>query len=164
RRRCGRHRGPRGRGVRVARPVRRRGPARRGDPRAGEPDLPAPGRRWRGRAARVGLRPRRAPGALAALRRPRGWPARVPAHRHLPAHPVPGPGRLGGRRRPPDREDVLVGLTTHAPVEARPDATAWSRLRLAAWASLVANIAIVVTGGVVRLTGSGLGCPTWPRC
>jgi cytochrome c oxidase assembly protein subunit 15 len=34
----------------------------------------------------------------------------------------------------------------------------------AAVASLVANIGIVVTGGVVRLTGSGLGCPTWPRC
>jgi cytochrome c oxidase assembly protein subunit 15 len=34
----------------------------------------------------------------------------------------------------------------------------------AAVASLVANILIVVTGGVVRLTGSGLGCPTWPRC
>jgi len=33
-----------------------------------------------------------------------------------------------------------------------------------AWANLVANIAIVVTGGAVRLTGSGLGCPTWPRC
>src|SRR4051812_31671245 len=32
------------------------------------------------------------------------------------------------------------------------------------WASVVANIGIVVTGGVVRLTGSGLGCPTWPRC
>ncbi len=32
------------------------------------------------------------------------------------------------------------------------------------WASLVANIGIVVTGGAVRLTGSGLGCPTWPRC
>ena len=31
-------------------------------------------------------------------------------------------------------------------------------------ASLVANIGIVVTGGLVRLTGSGLGCPTWPRC
>ena len=30
--------------------------------------------------------------------------------------------------------------------------------------NLVANIAIVVTGGAVRLTGSGLGCPTWPRC
>ena len=33
-----------------------------------------------------------------------------------------------------------------------------------AWASLVANGVLVVTGGVVRLTGSGLGCPTWPRC
>lgn len=32
------------------------------------------------------------------------------------------------------------------------------------WASLVANGVLVVTGGVVRLTGSGLGCPTWPRC
>lgn len=31
-------------------------------------------------------------------------------------------------------------------------------------ASLVANIGIIVTGAVVRLTGSGLGCPTWPRC
>lgn len=37
-------------------------------------------------------------------------------------------------------------------------------LRVTAWASLVGNIAIVVTGGAVRLTGSGLGCPTWPRC
>ena len=33
-----------------------------------------------------------------------------------------------------------------------------------ALANLVANIAIVVTGGAVRVTGSGLGCPTWPRC
>src|SRR3954466_8026710 len=31
-------------------------------------------------------------------------------------------------------------------------------------ASVVANVLIVVTGGAVRLTGSGLGCPTWPRC
>ena len=31
-------------------------------------------------------------------------------------------------------------------------------------ANLVANIGIVVTGGAVRLTDSGLGCPTWPRC
>lgn len=37
-------------------------------------------------------------------------------------------------------------------------------LRPLATASLVSNIAIVVTGGAVRLTGSGLGCPTWPRC
>ena len=31
-------------------------------------------------------------------------------------------------------------------------------------ASLVANMALVVTGGLVRLTKSGLGCPTWPQC
>ena len=37
-------------------------------------------------------------------------------------------------------------------------------MRPAAIASLVVNIGIVITGGVVRLTGSGLGCPTWPRC
>ncbi|MGY1858448.1 COX15/CtaA family protein [Modestobacter sp. SYSU DS0290] len=36
-----------------------------------------------------------------------------------------------------------------------------SRLALA---SVVANGLIVLTGGIVRLTGSGLGCPTWPRC
>jgi heme a synthase len=39
-----------------------------------------------------------------------------------------------------------------------------SWLRRFAWATLVANVALVVTGGAVRLTGSGLGCPTWPRC
>lgn len=33
-----------------------------------------------------------------------------------------------------------------------------------ALASVIANIVIVVTGGAVRLTGSGLGCPTWPSC
>ena len=31
-------------------------------------------------------------------------------------------------------------------------------------ANLVAQVVIVVTGGLVRLTGSGLGCPTWPQC
>jgi cytochrome c oxidase assembly protein subunit 15 len=37
-------------------------------------------------------------------------------------------------------------------------------LKLYVWASLVTQILIVVTGGAVRLTGSGLGCPTWPQC
>ncbi|WP_236718052.1 heme A synthase, partial [Actinoplanes sp. TFC3] len=37
-------------------------------------------------------------------------------------------------------------------------------LRRLALASLIANIALVVTGAAVRLTSSGLGCPTWPRC
>lgn len=36
--------------------------------------------------------------------------------------------------------------------------------RATALASLAANVGIVITGGAVRLTGSGLGCPTWPKC
>ena len=31
-------------------------------------------------------------------------------------------------------------------------------------AALAVAILIIVTGGVVRVSGSGLGCPTWPRC
>ncbi|MEO8262663.1 MAG: COX15/CtaA family protein [Pseudolysinimonas sp.] len=37
-------------------------------------------------------------------------------------------------------------------------------LRALAWATLVTQILIVGTGGAVRLTDSGLGCPTWPLC
>lgn len=45
----------------------------------------------------------------------------------------------------------------------------WLRLsprafRGLALAALVALSLIVVTGGAVRLTGSGLGCPDWPTC
>jgi cytochrome c oxidase assembly protein subunit 15 len=55
-------------------------------------------------------------------------------------------------------------------------ATGLGRRRLTGWtlsfvalrrlviAALIANVGIVVTGGAVRLTGSGLGCPTWPKC
>ncbi|MFV0460581.1 MAG: COX15/CtaA family protein [Actinomycetales bacterium] len=38
----------------------------------------------------------------------------------------------------------------------------WSRRLLLL--NVIAQIGIVVTGGLVRLTGSGLGCPTWPQC
>ncbi len=33
-----------------------------------------------------------------------------------------------------------------------------------ALASLAVNMLIIVTGAIVRLTSSGLGCPTWPQC
>ena len=49
-------------------------------------------------------------------------------------------------------------MTFLKPLGTRP----WL-LRLG-WASLIANIVIVLTGGAVRLSGSGLGCPTWPQC
>lgn len=38
----------------------------------------------------------------------------------------------------------------------------WARAVLVA--HVVTQVGIVVTGGLVRLTGSGLGCPTWPQC
>ena len=34
----------------------------------------------------------------------------------------------------------------------------------AALSALIMSVIIIVTGGAVRLTGSGLGCPTWPEC
>ena len=49
---------------------------------------------------------------------------------------------------------------------ARPSAAVgvspWLRRVLVA--NLALQVLIVVTGGLVRLTGSGLGCPTWPEC
>ncbi len=63
---------------------------------------------------------------------------------------------------------VHVSTTTPAVPAAPPSepmspgASRWvPRL---AWANLVAQIGIIVTGGAVRLTGSGLGCSTWPQC
>ncbi|TDD66658.1 COX15/CtaA family protein, partial [Actinomadura rubrisoli] len=37
-------------------------------------------------------------------------------------------------------------------------------LRLLALLGVIGNAAIVATGGAVRVTKSGLGCPEWPRC
>jgi cytochrome c oxidase assembly protein subunit 15 len=34
----------------------------------------------------------------------------------------------------------------------------------AAWSALVLFTLIIISGAAVRLTGSGLGCPEWPRC
>ena len=43
-------------------------------------------------------------------------------------------------------------------VHGRGAAAGW------AIASLVGNMGIILTGALVRLTKSGLGCPTWPKC
>ncbi len=39
-----------------------------------------------------------------------------------------------------------------------------SRFRALVYASLAVSFLVVVWGGVVRVTGSGLGCPDWPLC
>ena len=66
--------------------------------------------------------------------------------------------------------------TGPAPAGARPDAdgpgpvpgppgrTSSRWLRRVLLANLAGQIGIVLTGGLVRLSGSGLGCPTWPQC
>jgi cytochrome c oxidase assembly protein subunit 15 len=51
-----------------------------------------------------------------------------------------------------------MGVTSALLTPDRRNVVRW------AWASLAANTIIVLTGGLVRLTGSGLGCPSWPRC
>lgn len=60
---------------------------------------------------------------------------------------------------------------THDPspsLVARLRSSVWSPtaadMRRWALAAVVVNALIIVTGASVRLTGSGLGCPTWPRC
>ncbi|MEU4389748.1 COX15/CtaA family protein [Kribbella sp. NPDC023855] len=64
-------------------------------------------------------------------------------------------------------------MTTDAPTQPTEPVSGFWRLvpepsldtvRRWGWASVAVNIGIVVTGGLVRLTGSGLGCPTWPQC
>lgn len=57
----------------------------------------------------------------------------------------------------PDREPGPPG-----PRPTPRDRSAW--VHRLVWANLVAQIGIIVTGGAVRLTGSGLGCSTWPQC
>lgn len=51
-------------------------------------------------------------------------------------------------------------VTPDSPVDVRGE----KAMRAWLWFSLICNMGIVVTGAIVRVTGSGLGCPTWPRC
>jgi len=46
--------------------------------------------------------------------------------------------------------------------EHRGTTTPW--LRRILLLNVIVEVLIVVTGGLVRLTGSGLGCPSWPQC
>ncbi|XAS69165.1 COX15/CtaA family protein [Micrococcaceae bacterium Sec5.7] len=53
---------------------------------------------------------------------------------------------------------IVSRITSKLPV------TVDSTVRRLAMLSLIGQTLLVVTGGAVRLTASGLGCPTWPRC
>jgi len=63
---------------------------------------------------------------------------------------------------------TLFGRIRRTPIVARfvawlPD-TLDKRVRVVAWLSFAFQLVLIGTGGAVRLTASGLGCPTWPRC
>jgi cytochrome c oxidase assembly protein subunit 15 len=51
---------------------------------------------------------------------------------------------------------------TEPPTDRLARRQRWTRRALLA--NVVAQGVLVVTGGAVRLTGSGLGCSTWPQC
>lgn len=53
---------------------------------------------------------------------------------------------------------------TELPTTTTQDGRVGRTTRRILLANLVAQVGIVVTGGLVRVTGSGLGCPDWPRC
>jgi cytochrome c oxidase assembly protein subunit 15 len=54
--------------------------------------------------------------------------------------------------------------TSRSPLAAGAGRRGRDWLRAALVANLILQIVIILTGGLVRLTGSGLGCPTWPQC
>lgn len=53
---------------------------------------------------------------------------------------------------------AVARLVNHLPLISE------TAIRRLAVVSLLTQAGIVVTGGAVRLTGSGLGCPDWPHC
>jgi cytochrome c oxidase assembly protein subunit 15 len=57
-----------------------------------------------------------------------------------------------------------VARTIWAPIYAWLPEDVDRRVRVIAWVSFSAQVLLIATGGAVRLTASGLGCPTWPRC
>ncbi|MGC5629699.1 COX15/CtaA family protein [Georgenia sp. Z1344] len=64
-----------------------------------------------------------------------------------PTDQAPTSQHGGGGPVRPSRRDLVSPLTWWVAV-----------------ANLVCQIGIIVTGGLVRVTGSGLGCSTWPMC
>jgi len=94
------------------------------------------------------------------------------------------PNRLGRCRRPHRGPVVSVALapssrrvtlhdvtaTTQAPsspgghLPARDLGASPRWVRGVYIANLVVQSGIILTGAIVRITGSGLGCPTWPEC
>ena len=57
----------------------------------------------------------------------------------------------------------MRGRRTIVPSMRRPEISL-RRFRMVVWVAFGSLYAIIVTGSLVRLTGSGLGCSDWPNC
>src|SRR4051794_12077164 len=57
-----------------------------------------------------------------------------------------------------------MALAQSAPARRERFVIDEARYRVIAYAALVTLTLIIFTGAAVRLTGSGLGCPQWPKC
>ncbi len=68
------------------------------------------------------------------------------------------------RRTAPDRPGGILRRMSEPVASPPAEPRAWRLLRWFALAAIITNVVIVVTGGVVRVTGSGLGCIDWPTC
>lgn len=55
------------------------------------------------------------------------------------------------------------GMTLHRPSAGAP-VTVTRPIRVFAWISVTVQLINVLSGAAVRLTGSGLGCPSFPEC
>lgn len=64
----------------------------------------------------------------------------------------------------PDAPTTARGSGSGRSLASRLPARVGRSTRVLAWLVLVSNVVIVGTGGLVRLTGSGMGCETWPYC
>ncbi|MBE3199470.1 MULTISPECIES: COX15/CtaA family protein [Parafrankia] len=72
--------------------------------------------------------------------------------------------RAGGDASPAGTHQPRASRAARAAGTGRLPVIGLRMFRRLTLASVVLLAAIVVTGGAVRLTGSGLGCPTWPQC
>jgi heme a synthase len=73
-------------------------------------------------------------------------------------------GRSGSASTSPARRRLAASRDPDRSASGAPRDPDRPLLRRTALASVAANVGIVITGGVVRLTDSGMGCPEWPRC
>src|SRR5438128_8602919 len=107
------------------------------------------------------VRPRRRRWARRPPWVPAAWWARCipspPGSRTRADDAVSGPALLPG---PPPRAGLAWSGTGTPPI-LRPGMSRLARLSLL---TTVLTFLAVTAGGLVRATGSGLGCPGWPRC